>query len=96
MKDKATTLVVLKAARDLIAHSKNLQDQINSEYKAAKDEVANAGENDVATLKQKQKQMKAAVGVIRRYCGVFARTIASVAMHVKVKPGKAAEAPAAK
>lgn len=96
VKDKATTLVVLKAAKDLIAHSKNLQEQINSEYKAAKDSVANAGENDVVMLKQKQKQMKAAVGVIRRYCGVFARTIASVAMHAKVKPGKAAEAPAAK
>lgn len=95
---KAETLKVLEGAKALIAHSDELRKEMAAAYKTAKDRVSGKGANpdNIAALKTEQKRAKAAVGVARRHCGIFARTVASIAMRAKVKPGKAAEAPAAK
>jgi oligoribonuclease (3'-5' exoribonuclease) len=95
--DKQKTIDVLNGALNLIKYIDAFKKAANDTYTAAKNSIGKAETPDaVAKARNVQKAMNKVVGIVRKQCGVYARTILSVMTHVKVKPGKAAEAPAAK
>lgn len=87
---KDETLAVLKHAKDMIELGKTLKESIVKHYKDAEKTVNESNDStSPEVLKNSRRAASAALSVARRYCGIFSRTVASVAIHAKTKPEEA-------